>query len=215
MRTPEPDDTAIRRATPRRSRRFVLLGAGTLTIVLAISGIVSAMASGSPHATSLTAPAMVVAVTPSGLVASTPAAPQQSSSGQAAVIPVTSLADGTYPAYVRHVDTAGAAITVDVVQLFEDQAAVDAAIEDGTSPADAQYLYVYIRDQNSLLRTFPVAPDVRIQFVGECEAPANLDAALTELAEATTPFTDTYYYAITVRDGVIHQVTQHLAIPAC
>src|SRR5712691_4388813 len=188
-----------------RSRGIVLLAAGTIALVIATSSIVAALA-GRPS----------------------PATAQQSPSGQAgrnatrtstgvsatstAARPV--LADGTYPTYIRGVDVGGAAITVDVIQVFKDQAAAKAAIADGKSPNEAQYLYVYVRNQSSRLRTLPVAHDVRIQFVDGCESPPNRHEALTDLAERTTPFNTTYYYDVTVFAGAIHHIVQHLATPA-
>jgi hypothetical protein len=193
-------------ATPRRSRRLVLLGAGTLALVLTTSGIVAALAGRSSSVAKAHAPSLAVAspgpkAAPSLIRKSTPDRPV--------------LADGDYPTYLRGVDVGSATITVDVLQVFEGDAAVKAAIEDGRPASEAQYLYVYIRNQNSRLRTLPVARDVRIEFIGECDAPPDRHAALTELARETTPFSETYYYEVTVTDGVIHRVTQHLAIPAC
>jgi outer membrane murein-binding lipoprotein Lpp len=129
--------------------------------------------------------------------------------------PATLLADGTYPTFVRTVDVENATVTVDVIQVFEHQAAIQAAIEDGMRRADAQYLDVYVRNHNDLLRTIPVAPDVRIDFMGECDSPGSRTQALRELAKATTPFTTTYYYAVTVAGGAIDRIEQHIAISAC
>src|SRR6266704_1760930 len=77
------------------------------------------------------------------VVTATPAGPG------AAPVPV--LADGTYPAFLRKVDPDHRTMVVDVVQVFEGDAAVQAAIEDGRGRTDAQYLAFYIRNQNSLL----------------------------------------------------------------
>ena len=125
------------------------------------------------------------------------------------------LPDGTYPTYVRDVDVHGATITVDVVQVFKRRAAAHAAIDDGVARRDARYLWIYLRNENDLLRTVPVARDVRIHFIGVCETPPNRHVALTELSDATTPIDTTFYYAITVVDGQIHRVGQHLAISGC
>ncbi len=201
--------------TPRRYRRVVLLSAGTLALVLATAGIVAAVAGPSAPVTQ--------GHEPSGtrIDPTTIAAPQSSRTGLAApnsTAPTTAnlvLTDGTYPTYIREVDVDGARITVDVIQVFQDEAAAKAAIEDGKSPSDARYLSVYIRNQNSLLRTLPVARDVGIHFLGTCEAPPDRHEGLTELAKKTTPFDTTYYYDVTVRDGAINDITQRLAIPAC
>jgi hypothetical protein len=216
MRIPRIHRTATSRitpATPRRYRLMVLIGAGTLALVLGTTGIVAAMARRSPSAPQ--AHRASVTVGRPSTIAATPASAPRSPSSQEASSPGSSLADGTYPTYIRGVDVHGAKLTVDVIQVFEGKAAIAAAIEDGESPNEAQYLYVYIRNQNGRLRTLPVALDVRIEFVGTCESPPDRDAALTELAKKTTPFDKTYYYEVTVTGGAIHRITQHLAIPAC
>jgi hypothetical protein len=216
----------LEQARPRRYRRIVLLGAGTLGLVIATTSIVAALAGKSSPAAEALKPS-VTAVSPSSVAA--PAAARHSSGDQAASsstkrstgISVTSssissvLADGTYSTYVRKVDVEGARITVDVIQVFEGEAAANAAIEDGTPPSEAQYLYVHVRNENPRLRMLPVARDLSIQFVDTCEAPANQHEALKDLAEKTTPFNTVYYYEITVRGGAIRTITQHLAIAAC
>jgi hypothetical protein len=208
--------------SPRRRRRTVVLSVGALALVLATTGIVAvALAGGSvssaqmkDRSVSLGRPAPIEPASrpPSGHAPSNSNG-NSSSSTSLGTGPV--LADGTYPTYIRGVDVDGAKITVDVVQVFEDEAAVKAALEDGKSPDQARYLYIYVRNQNPLLRTLTVAGDLHIQFMGTCEEPPSLRSALTELAKKTTPFSTTYYYDVTVRDGLIHTITQHLAIPAC
>jgi hypothetical protein len=164
-------------------------------------------------------PALSVA-SPSNVDAA-PAATQQLPSGQVAPNPTTStpaspmLADGIYPTYINQVDVDGAKITIDVLQVFENEAAVNAAIEDGMARDEAQYLYIYVRNQNPRLRTLPVASDVDIQFADGCEASGEQHAALTELAEPVRAYGDLYYYDVTVTNGEINQITQHLARPAC
>ena len=69
----------------------------------------------------------------------------------------TALADGVYPTFVRAVDVPGATITVDVLQTFVGSDAHQAAIQDGVSWNDVRYDPVYIRNENPLLRTLPVA----------------------------------------------------------
>jgi hypothetical protein len=102
------------------------------------------------------------------------------------------LADGTHPTYIAEVDVDSSTITIDVIQVFENEAAVNAAIEDGMAPGEAQYLYIYVRNQNPRLRTLPVARDVRIEFADGCETPPDRDAALSELAKRTRPFDKLY-----------------------
>lgn len=203
-------------ATRMRHPRAVLLGAGALALALATIGIMAALAGRSSLATQARAPSVNVA-DPSSVAAAS-AATQQSRRGQVASTSTTStppvLADGTYPTYLDEVDVDGATITIDRIQVFENEAAVNAAIEDGMARGEAQYLYIYVRNQNPRLRTLPVARDVRIEFVDGCEAPPNRDAALSELAKKKS-FDKLYYYDVTVANGAIHQITQHLAKAAC
>ena len=206
-------------ASPRRRRRTILLGAGVLALVMASIGTAAALGGRS----SPTARAHQPSVT--SAPATIPPAPQ-SPNGQAAPKAITStpapvLADGTYPTYIDKVDVDGATITVDVIQLFENgEAAIKAAVEDGMSADEAQYLYVYIRNQNPRLRTLSVARDIAIHFVDGCDASSVRAEALTELSKRTATSDvinamHLYYYVVTVADGAIHQVTQRLAQAAC
>lgn len=199
-------------AKPTRHRLAVLLGAGALVLALASVGIFSALAG---------RPSLSTQAPSAGSVGRASAATQQSRSGQVALNSTTSapsspmLADGTYPTYIAEVDVDSSTITMDVIQVFENEAAANAAIEDGVAPDQAQSLYIYVRNQNSGLRTLTVARDVRIEFVDGCETPPSRDAALSELAKRMTPLDKLYYYDVEVANGAIQQVTQHLAEPAC
>jgi len=194
----------------KRSRAIVLLAAGTLALVIASSGIVAALAGRPSPATAKQSPSGSVG--PNATRTSTSVSTTSTATSTAAG-PV--LAEGTYPTYIRQVDVNGATITVDVIQVFKDEAAAKAAIADGKSSREAQYLYVYVRNQSSRLRTLTVARDVRIQFADGCEAPPNQHEALTELAKRTTTFNTAYYYDVTVSDGTIHGIVQHLTMAAC
>ena len=77
-----------------------------------------------------------------------------------------------------------------------------------------RYDPVYIRNENPLLRTLPVARDVHIKFMGVCMEP-NRRVGLTALRTATTPFTDTFYYDVSVVAGKVEGITQKIAISAC
>jgi hypothetical protein len=125
------------------------------------------------------------------------------------------LEDGVYPTFIRDVDIHGGEITVDVIQVFKHDDAVRAAVQDGMKRRDARYYFVYVRNENDLLRTVPVARDVKIHFMGVCEVPPNRHVALTELSDATTPYDEAFYYALNVVDGQIHRIGQHLAVSAC
>jgi hypothetical protein len=124
------------------------------------------------------------------------------------------LADGVYPTYVRAVDIQGATVTVDVLQTFFGDAAHQAAIEDGVPWKDVQFDPVYIRNENPLLRTLPVSRDVDIKLIGMCDAPSRR-IGLTELQQATTPFTNLFYYEVTMVDGTVTGVLQKVAVSAC
>jgi hypothetical protein len=127
------------------------------------------------------------------------------------------LADGRYDSYIRTVDSHRNQLVVDLVQVFDGQAARDAAIADGMARDKAQYLGVYVRNQNPRLRTLPLAHDLRLDLRGgDCEAPLNHQ--LTKLAtdaRSMSGSTHTYYFPLTVRAGAVHQVQEFLAINAC
>jgi hypothetical protein len=209
MQSPELHQAAggpLPSVRPKRSRGLVLLGAGTLALVLAATGIAAPLA-GRPSSNAQDKASITVAGSTGIAGATKPSQADQ---------PATSvLADGRYPTYIHTVDVRGARITVDVIQVFENEAAAAAAIEDGKSAEDTEAMYIYIRNQNSRLRTLPVGRDLNIQFADGCEAPGGRQAALSELSKRTKQFDDLYYYELTVRDGAIHRITQKLARPAC
>jgi hypothetical protein len=122
------------------------------------------------------------------------------------------LADGHYDAYIRTVDTHRNRLVVDLVQVFHDQAAVDAAIADGKPREDAQVLYTYIRNQSPRLRTLPLGRDLRLDLLaGDCEAP--ISHQLSTLAAHAR--TRSSYYTLTVAGGAVHQIKEQQATPAC
>lgn len=199
-------------ASRKRRRRTILLGAGALALVVASIGSAAALGGRSSPSTESNEPSVTAAVP---AVAAAPQAPNgQLVPKASAPAPAPVLADGTYPTYITKVDIAGAAITVDVVQLFENEAAVTAAVQDGMSANDAQYLYIYIRNQNPRLRTLPIAKDVTIEFAHPCEA-AKPKARLEQLRKDTTDYPNMYFYEVTVVRDVIQQISQRLAYAAC
>ena len=209
MQSPELHQAAggpLATVRPRRSRGLIFLIAGTLALVLAATGIAAALATRSPSSTHDKS-----SITVAGSKR-TAAATQQSQGDQ----PVPSvLADGRYPTYIQQVDVHGAKMTLDVIQVFENDAAAAAAVDDGKSVDDVYGLYIYIRNQNSKLRTLSVSRDLSIRFADGCETPPGRKAALTELAKQTATFNDLYFYEVTVKDGAIHRITQKLARAAC
>jgi hypothetical protein len=220
MQTPESPGP---NRTMRAARRLAVVVAAVAALVVASAAVVAAIGRGPEEraATPSASDSSSGSIQPSPSVpAASPTAVADPSPGKTVTpsptpVDPNALADGTYPAYITRVNVRTAAITVDVVQLFEGQDAIAAAVEDGMSRRDARYLPVYIRDENPLLRTLRVSHAARIHLLGECEVPPNLHAALTELKRAADPTDRLYYYEFTLVDGQITLVTQHLAQPAC
>ena len=121
------------------------------------------------------------------------------------------LADGRYDAYIRQVNTRGDYLVVDLVQVFHDQAAVEAAVADGKPRDTAQYLSTYVRNQNPRLRTLSLAGDLRVDLLGGCEEPVSHQ--LNKLvADART---GGYYFTLRVTGDAVHQIQEHIAGNAC
>jgi hypothetical protein len=132
------------------------------------------------------------------------------------VLRVPPLADGRYDAYIRQVNTRGAYLVVDLVQVFHDQAAVDAAVADGQSRDTAQVLSTYVRNQNPRLRTLSLASDLRLDLRGGCEEPVSHQLAkLAADAQAMSGPVHTWYFTLTVAGGAVHRVQEFVAINAC
>jgi hypothetical protein len=130
------------------------------------------------------------------------------------------LADGRYDAYISRVETSSAGgtsrLVVDLVQVLDGQAARDAAIADGMPGDKAQYLGVYVRNQNPRLRTLPLADDARLELRGGCAAPVSQQlAALAADARARSGADHTYYFTLTVAGGAVHRVQEFVGINAC
>jgi hypothetical protein len=198
-------------------RNLVVFIAAALALGVGVTGVY-ALAGGSSSSGAGPGPAVISAPTSPGPTATatapaSPETPRPTTSAQPTPDPTT-LADGTYPAYVRAVDVQRATITVDVVQVFVGSAAHRAAIEDGVAWRDVRFDPVYIRNENPLLRTLPVAREVNIKFIGECMEPSRR-VGLTELRKETTPFTTTFYYDVSVVGGSIRSIQQLIAVAAC
>ena len=127
--------------------------------------------------------------------------------------PAPVLPDGRTTAFITKV--ASDRIVVDVVQVFHDDAAVKAAVADGTSPSDAKYLTTYVRNENPRLRTLPLAGDLEVKLRDACGEPGNSrEAQLTRLA-ANARLKGTYYYTLSVSDGTVKRIEERLAVNAC
>jgi hypothetical protein len=127
------------------------------------------------------------------------------------------LADGHYDSYIRTVDTRHERLVVDLIQVLEGQAAIDAAIADGTARDQAQVLDAYIRNQNPRLRTLPMARDLRIDLVGrgDCGAGANLQHDMDLLISDVNHHTPSLYFTLTVTSGTVRHIKEVSTQPAC
>jgi hypothetical protein len=128
---------------------------------------------------------------------------------------VTTLTDGRYDAYVRKVDPDRDLIVVDLVQVFTGDAAVRAAIQDGMDRSAAEVRDTYVRNQNPRLRTLEMAGGVRLNLIGSCESTGQ-EALFTKLIkDATYGQGQLFYYTLQVQGGVVRQIDEHQAQPAC
>jgi hypothetical protein len=196
---------------PRRRRRaLTLLTAGTL--VLLATGIGVSVAIASRPAPTAPAPS-ATAEEPGTAAADTQPNPVQQQPTQDQQPPA--LADGKHDAFIRKLDTGGGTVVVDVVQVFKDKAAVDAAIQDGKPRDAAQYLPVYVRNQNPRLRTLPLASNFQVNLLGGCEGSSLSRQALLDKLASNAKLARVYYYTLTVKDGAVQRIDEHLAINAC
>lgn len=124
------------------------------------------------------------------------------------------LEDGVYAMFVRAVHVRRAEITVDVIQVFAGAEQRRAAVEDGVDWAYVMYDPVYVRNKNPLLRTLPVAWDVRILFYGWCDYPSRW-AGLTELRREAASSGEGWYYDLTVVHGEVVAIEQKVASAGC
>jgi hypothetical protein len=127
------------------------------------------------------------------------------------------LADGQYDSYIRTVDTNRQRLVVDLVQVFQGQAAVNAAVADGLPHDQAQVLYVWVRNQNPRLRTLTMARDLQIDLLpGDCVESRNHQLAkLLKDSRAMSNSRPAYFFTLTVADGVVHQIKEDKTFNAC
>jgi hypothetical protein len=220
---PAESRATSRSASATRRGRLPLLVLASLLVVGAVAGTGVALATRPSARPPAVAAAGIGSDTSSdtgtGAVARTqPSSPttEPADRGPASVDTArnaAALADGTHHAYIRRVDIARDRITVDVVQLFLDGDAVKAAVADGKSRQDAQYLQVWLRNQNPRLRTLPLAADLRVDFHHSCEESSDRRAVLTKLAANAR--LGVYFYSLTVHDGAVHAIKERQIIPAC
>ncbi|HYY81401.1 MAG TPA: hypothetical protein VFD04_19815 [Actinomycetes bacterium] len=212
MRTPALDQRHVQPSVPgpaRRRHRGALIATGALLLLVAAgAGIAAALV------TRPVAPATPAAVAAPTTVASPPTVPILLAPPTTVTVaaPTPVLADGAYDGYIRRVDPARRRIVVDLVQVFEGQAAVDAAVADGKPRNQARYLEVYLRNQNPRLRTLPLAGGLVVQLRGSCEEPAKQAVMLRLAADARLPG---YYYHLTVRGGAVQRIEERFSGLAC
>src|SRR6266545_2385168 len=217
MRTPMLDRAPPRPTSPVKVRRHhrstIIVATGALMLLAVTAGAAVALVN-RPSPATPTRPAVVAspAATPTtvGPVVLTPA--PGNPVGHPAPKPSPVLADGTYPAFIRKIDADRRTMVIDVIQVFEGKAAAEAAIQDGLSPADPEWMFLYIRNQNPRLRTLPIARDASIKLLGTCEGPAPR-AMLNVLARNAA--TNGYYYSLTITDGSVRRIVEHQRQPAC
>jgi hypothetical protein len=206
----------------RRSDRVAITTVVTLALVLLISGFTWALVRDRTP-TDRTAPKPVATVTPSEVPTETPSrepgerrtpSPTVEPTAEPTPVDPYGLADGTYPTYMRKVVVEASTVRVDVIQVYLGDAARREARKDGMSWKDSRYLGLYLRNENPMLRTLPVAGDARIEFVGGCVAEDTL-VGLRDLYRASTPFDDAFYYDLVVEGGVVTDITQHYTVEGC
>jgi len=193
------------------------------TLLVLATGIGAAVAFGNRSASNDTAAAATpadipAAVTPTSVATQPVQAAKPRDPAPATTAPegpAVVLSDGRHDGFIRKVDTRRHALVVDVVQVFHDEGAVKAAIEDGKPPADAQYLYTWVRNQSSRLRTLPYASTVQINLLGGCEEPAPSQGVLLAKLAKNASLHDVYYYTLTVNHGTVQQIDEHTVNPAC
>jgi hypothetical protein len=134
---------------------------------------------------------------------------QQSATEAAAPV----LPDGDTTAYITKV--ASDRIVVDVVQVFNDDKAVKAAIADGKPPSEAKYLTGWVRNENPRLRTLPLAGGLDVRLLGGCEESGSDRAAVLSRLADHAKRKGPYYFTLTVADGKVKRIQEHLAINAC
>ena len=192
----------------RHHRSRIVVATGALTLLAIAAGTPTAQPSASPAARGAQHQGSAA-----GPAATTPAGSATQDQGGAAE-PAVALADGSYPAFIRKIDSARRTMVVDVIQVFEGKAAFQAGLEDGLGKDAAAVRDPYIRNDNPLLRTLPIARQATIQFMGTCEGPAAGPAVLGTLARHATT-SEFFYYTLTVRDGSVRRIVEHQAQPAC
>ena len=227
MSAPILDEAPTNQSMPtpprRRRRALTLLTAGTLVLLATGIGVSVAIAgrptptASSPSATA-EEPGTATPDTQSNPAQQQPTQNQQTpapAASDSTTATPSALADGKHDAFIRKLDTRGGTVVVDVVQVFKDKAAVEAAIQDGRPRDAAQYLPVYVRNQNPRLRTLPLASNLRVHLLGGCEDSTLSKQALLDKLASNAKIAGVYYYTLTVKDGAVQRIDENLAVNAC
>ncbi|MFL6223959.1 MAG: hypothetical protein ACJ75K_14330 [Actinomycetes bacterium] len=146
-----------------------------------------------------------------------PKPPRQRNGPIVDYVPAPVLADGRYDSYIRTVDTRHQRLVVDLVQVFQGQAAIQAAVADGLPRDQAQVLYVWVRNQNPRLRTLAMAGDLQIDLLpGDCIDSRNHQLAkLLKDSRAISNSRPAYYFTLTVAGGAVHRIEEDKTFNAC
>jgi hypothetical protein len=186
-------------------------------IIAAVTLATAALATGSYLAVTTAHPSAATPTTPPVTTPMPPKPPVDPPQppGRPPRVPV--LADGRYNSYIRTIDRDHNRLVVDLVQVFQGQPAIDAAIADGLPHDQAQVLYVWVRNQNPRLRTLAMASDLQIDLLpGDCIESRNHQLAkLVKDSRAISNSRPAYYFTLTVADGAVHQIQEDKTFNAC
>jgi hypothetical protein len=197
-----------------------IIVAVTLAAAAVVSGSYLAVSTTHPSAAALTAPVTAPPLQPTPPV-DLPQPPSPTPRVPRVPAPRPVLADGRYDSYIRRVETpyegGTSRLVVDLVQVFQGQDAVKAAIADGMPRDQAQVLYVWVRNQNPRLRTLPMASDLRLDLLpGDCiESRNHQFAKLIKDSRAISNSRPAYYFTLTVAGGVVHRIQEDKTFNAC
>jgi hypothetical protein len=189
-----------------------IIAAVTLATAALVTGSYLAVTTAHPSAAAPTTP-----VTTPILQPMPPVDPPKPPDPTRPVLQKPVLTDGRYDSYIRTVDTRHQRLVVDLVQVFQGQAAIDAAIADGLPRDQAQVLYVWVRNQNPRLRTLAMASDLQIDLLpGDCIESRNHQLAkLLKDSRAISNSRPAYYFTLTVAGGAVHQIKEDKTFNAC
>jgi hypothetical protein len=96
---------------------------------------------------------------------------------------------------------------VDLVQVFTDDAAVQAAIDDGIDRDAAQVRDTHVRNHNDRLRTLEVASGVQLHLIGACESTGR-EGLFSKLIKDAS-YGDLFYYTPGVQGDVVQRIDEH------